>query len=117
MLVFGRAGRSFLNAAFTHTRPGGNRSNGDGRGAWYAAFEAGTALAEVAYHLSRELEAVGRFENVTDYAELLADVFGPFHDLRGCDPAAPCLDPDPAIGYPAGQALAPFILSGPESAH
>ncbi|MGH6902228.1 MAG: RES family NAD+ phosphorylase, partial [Geminicoccaceae bacterium] len=77
-LVFGRAGRTFVNAAFTHTRPGGNRFNGDERGAWYAGFEAGTALAEVAYHLTRELEAVGRFENVTDYAELHADFFGPF---------------------------------------
>jgi RES domain-containing protein len=105
-LVFGRAGRTFVNAAFTHTRPGGNRFNGDGRGAWYAGFEARTALAEVAYHLARELEAIGRFENVTDYAELLADFFGPFHDLRGIDAAEPCLDPDPAIGYPAGQALA-----------
>jgi hypothetical protein len=105
-LVFGRAGRTFINAAFTHTRPGGNRFNGDDRGAWYAGFEARTALAEVAYHLTRELEAIGRFQNVTDYAELLADFFGPFHDLRGANAAEPCLDPDPAIGYPAGQALA-----------
>jgi hypothetical protein len=105
-LVFGRAGRTFVNAAFTHTRPGGNRFNGDERGAWYAGFEDATALAEVAHHLTRELEAIGRFENVTDYAELLADFFGPFHDLRGVDPAQPYLDPDPAIGYPAGQALA-----------
>jgi hypothetical protein len=105
-LVFGRAGRTFINAAFAHTRPGGNRFNGDERGAWYAGFEARTALAEVAYHLTRELEAIGRFENVTDYAELRADFFGPFHDLRGVDPAQPYLEPDPAIGYPAGQALA-----------
>ena len=60
----------------------------------------------MAYHLTRELEAIGRFDNVTDYVELLADFFGPFHDLRGVDAAEPCLDPDPAIGYPAGQALA-----------
>jgi hypothetical protein len=105
-LVFGRAGHTFVNAAFTHTRPGGNRFNDDGRGAWYAGLEARTALAEVAYHLTRELEAIGRFENVTDYAELIADFFGPFHDLRGVDPEQPYLDPDPTIGYPAGQALA-----------
>src|SRR5256885_10880270 len=30
-LVFGRAGYTFINAAFTHTRPGGNRFNGEGR--------------------------------------------------------------------------------------
>ena len=104
-LVFGRAGQTFVNGAFTHTRPGGNRFNGDERGAWYAAFEARTALAEVAYHLARELEAIGRFENVTDYAELLADFVGRFHDLRRAGVKS-CLDPDTAIGYPAGQALA-----------
>jgi RES domain-containing protein len=106
-LVFGRAGYTFINAAFTHTRPGGNRFNGEDRGAWYCAFDVSTAIAEVSYHLTRELEAIGRFENVTDYAELIADFFGPFHDLRGADPAAePALHPDPAIAYPAGQALA-----------
>jgi hypothetical protein len=106
-LVFGRAGSTFINAAFTHTRPGGNRFNGEDRGAWYCGFEAETALAEVSYHLTRELEAVGRFENTTDYAELTADFFGPFHDLRGADRAAePALHEDPAIAYPAGQSLA-----------
>ena len=34
-LVFGRAESTFINAAFTHTRPGGNRFNGEDRGAWY----------------------------------------------------------------------------------
>jgi RES domain-containing protein len=106
-LVFGRAGYTFINAAFTHTRPGGNRFNDDNRGAWYCAYEVQTAIGEVTYHLTRELEAIGRFENVTDYAELVADFFGAFHDLRtvgiGDDPV---LHTDPAIAYPAGQSLA-----------
>ncbi|WP_046861584.1 RES family NAD+ phosphorylase [Microvirga massiliensis] len=106
-LVFGRAGHTFINAAFAHTRPGGNRFNGDDCGAWYCAFTVETSLGEVSYHLTRELEAIGRFENVTDYAELVADFFGPFHDLRVADCAAePALHDDPAIAYPAGQALA-----------
>jgi hypothetical protein len=106
-LVFGRTGYIFINAAFTRTRPGGNRFNGEDRGAWYCGFEAETALAEVSYHLTRELEAVGRFENATDYAELVADFLGPFHDLRGTDRTAePALHEDPAIAYPAGQSLA-----------
>lgn len=106
-LVFGRPNATFVNAAFTHTRPGGNRFNGEDRGAWYCAFEAETALAEVSYHLARELEAIGRFENSTDYAALIADFIGAFHDLRGFDRAAePALHRDPAIAYPAGQALA-----------
>src|ERR1700738_4345088 len=106
-LVFGRAGYTFINAAFAHTRPGGNRFNGENRGAWYCGFDAETALAEVSYHLTRELEAVGRFENTTDYAELIADFFGAFHDLCSADRASePALHGDPAIGYPAGQSLA-----------
>jgi RES domain-containing protein len=106
-LVFGRAGFTFINAAFTHTRPGGNRFNDDDRGAWYCAFDADTAIGEIAYHLTRELEAVGRFENITDYAELIADFFGPFHDLRNLSgEVAPVLLKDPAVAYPAGQKLA-----------
>ena len=106
-LVFGRPGYTFINAAFTYTRPGGNRFNDEGRGAWYGAFAVRTSLAEVSYHLTRELEAIGRFENVTDYAELIADFVGLFHNLRAADPAREtALHPDPAIGYPAGQALA-----------
>src|SRR5258708_35237597 len=106
-LVFGRAGYTFINAAFTHTRPGGKRFNSADRGAWHCAFAADTALAEVSYHLTRELEAIGRFENVTDYAELIADFIGPFHDLRGADRGAEdCLSAAPASAYPAGHALA-----------
>jgi hypothetical protein len=106
-LVFGRAGFTFINAAFTHTRPGGNRFNEEARGAWYCGFDADTAIDEVAYHLTRELEAVSRFENTTDYAELIADFFGAFHDMRDRDAEVqPALHKDPAIAYPAGQRLA-----------
>jgi RES domain len=106
-LVFGSPGYTFINAAFTYTRPGGNRFNGGDRGAWYCAFFAETALAEVSFHLTRELEAIGRFENVTDYAELIADFVGNFHDLRGSEFAShACLSPETSTAYPAGQALA-----------
>ncbi|WP_374140118.1 RES family NAD+ phosphorylase [Sphingomonas sp.] len=109
-LVFGRPGHSFINAAFTHCRPGGNRFNDERRGAWYSAFEVKTAIAEVSFHLTRELDAIGRFETSVDYAELFADFLGSFHDLRGL--AAndePALHHNPDIGYPAGQALARAI--------
>ena len=106
-LVFGRAGYTFINAALTHTRLGGNRFNDDNRGAWYCAYEVQTAIGEVSYHLTRELEAIGRFENVTDYAELIADFFGTFHDLRNPGVSdGPVLHTDPVIAYPAGQSLA-----------
>lgn len=109
-LVFGRPGYTFINAAFAYTRPGGNRFNEDARGAWYCGFDAETALGEVAFHLTRELAAINRFENVTDYAELVADFTGSFQDLRGTEFSKdPVLDPDTAVAYPAGQALAKHL--------
>ena len=101
-LVFGRAGHTCINAAFAHPRLGGNRFNGEDRGAWYCGFDVATSLGEACYHLTRELKAIGRFENITDYAELVADVFGPFHDLRAAEPA---LQDDPALAIPRGRLL------------
>src|SRR5947208_3929509 len=80
-LIFGRPGYTFINAAFAYTRPGGNRFNDDARGAWYCAFDEETALAEVSFHLTRELAAIDRFENAADYAALVGDFIGQFHDL------------------------------------
>lgn len=115
-LAFGRPGHTFINAAFTYTRPGGNRFNDDERGAWYCAFLSETALAEVSFHLSRELEAINRFENATDYAELLADFVGQFHDLRGeIYSTNPCLSADTDVAYPAGQAMAKLLRKDRDS--
>jgi len=106
-LVFGRPNDSFINAAFTHVRQGGNRFNDEERGAWYCSWDADTSIGEVAFHLTRELDAIGRYDNVTDYAEMIADFIGPFHDLRGFDMArASCLGADTGTAYAAGQTLA-----------
>jgi RES domain-containing protein len=99
-------GYSFVNAAFAYTRPNGNRFNPPEWGVWYSAFDHDTALHEVKYHLTRALEAAGTFDDETRYIELLADVDADFVDLRGIDPASECLNPDTAVGYPAGQLLA-----------
>ena len=101
-------GWSYVNAAFCYTRPAGNRFNDHTRGAWYAAWgedAANTAIAEVSFHLTRELENVGVFENTTDYRELVASFISPFVDLRDRVNEA-WLDSDPAVGHPAGQLLA-----------
>ncbi|MCA1299392.1 RES family NAD+ phosphorylase [Stappia indica] len=101
-------GWSYINAAFCYTRTTGNRFNGPERGAWYATFgpNAGpTARAEVAWHLTRELDATGIYDNVTCYRELHAGFTTRMHDLRGFA-GAPFLDPDPETAYPAGQTLA-----------
>lgn len=101
-------GWTLVNAAFCYTRATGNRFNGPERGAWYASHGAQaveTAQAEVGWHLTRELEATGVFENMTAYREVLAGFTSQFHRL-GRETAGAVLSPDPAIAYPAGQALA-----------
>lgn len=98
---------AFINAAFSYWCPRElNRFNGPGRGAWYAALAVDTCIAEVAFHMARELRRVNDFNAVVDYAEMFASFAGEFVDLRGVTPAPLCLDPDPAIGYPPGNALA-----------
>jgi RES domain-containing protein len=97
-------GQSHINAAFAYTRPTGNRFNAGDRGAWYCAWHVLTSAAEVGFHRTRELAYIGRFEDEARYVELLADFIGDFPDLHG--QAHPALDPDPAVGYPAGQTLA-----------
>ena len=98
-------GYSFVNAALIYTRIGGNRFNGEGRGAWYAAMEIETSLAEIAWHLDREIRNAGGADNQSRYVQLVAHVEGWMADLHGA-PAHAALDPDPAVGYPEGQELA-----------
>jgi RES domain-containing protein len=97
----------FINAAFAYWRPVElNRFNGPGRGAWYAALDVSTCIAEVTFHTTRELERVNDFNATVDYAEMFASFAGEFVDLRDVNPKPGCLDPDTIIGYPAGNELA-----------
>ncbi|WP_421706920.1 RES family NAD+ phosphorylase [Algihabitans sp.] len=98
-------GQSHINAAFTYTRPGGNRFNGEARGAWYCSWDVLTSAEEVGFHRTRELAYLGLYEEEAQYVELLADFIGDFPDLHD-DPMHPALDPDPHKGYPQGQLLA-----------
>lgn len=104
-------GWTYINAAFCHAKPPGNRFNDETRGAWYAAFgddDAATAEAEVTYHMANALREAGARDEQVSYRQLLAGFSARFHDLHG-EPGHPCLAPDPAVGYPAGQALAKTI--------
>lgn len=106
-------GWTYVNAAFCYTRSTGNRFNGPARGAWYAGWgdnAAETAQKEVCWHLSRELEAVGVFENKTTYRELVAGFTTAMHDLRGIKEDK-IFHADPQIAYPASQSLAGQLLS------
>jgi hypothetical protein len=105
-LVHGVPHASFINASFAYAKPRElNRFNGPGRGAWYAALAVATCLAEVAYHMAEFLGRTGVFEATVEYAEMHASLAGEFIDLRTL-PGHRCLDPDPAVGYPAGNLVA-----------
>jgi RES domain-containing protein len=106
-LVFGVPNFRMINAAFTYARPEGSRFNDGERGAWYCAFDAETALAEVAFHKTVEYQEIGRFDDSVSYQALLADFGAPFHDLRASDAWAACLDP---ASYLASQKLAAELL-------
>jgi len=108
-LVFGVPHAAHINAAFAYARPHAlNRFNGPERGAWYAALEVETSLAEVGFHLTQFLAATGVYEAVVEYGELYASFAGEFIDLRAA-PDHPALNPDPAAGYPAGNRLADAV--------
>jgi hypothetical protein len=105
-LVHGVAHARFINASFAYAKPREPmRFSPANRGAWYAALATETCIAEVGHHLTRALADAGDFNAVVDYGEMLASMSGLFVDLRPV-PGHPGLDPDPDIGYPAGNAIA-----------
>lgn len=98
---------AIINASFAYAKPReANRFNGPDRGAWYAALDVKTCLKEVCFHMGNFLSHTGVFEAVVEYTEMYASMAGEFADLRDVEPLSPCLHPDPAVGYPAGNVLA-----------
>lgn len=106
-LVFGVPNFRIINAAYTYARPEGSRFNDGTRGAWYCAFEAETALAEVGFHKTVEYQEIKRFDDSVTYQAMMADFNASFHDIRGIANFADCLDPQ---SYIASQALAAELL-------
>lgn len=106
-LVFGVPNFRMINAAYTYARPEGSRFNDGERGAWYCAFDPGTALAEVCFHKTVEYQEINRFDDSVSYQALLADFTAVFHDLRGHAEWSDCLDP---ASYIASQRLAAGLL-------
>lgn len=108
-LVHGVPHARFINASFAYAKPREpNRFNSASRGAWYSALARETCIAEVGFHLTKALSDSGDFNAVVDYTELLASMSGVFADLRG-SPDHQALDPDPAVGYAAGNGIAAWV--------
>jgi len=107
-LLFGVPYAHIVNAAFTHTRPYGNRFNGANRGAWYAAFELETAQREIAFHKAQELLEIDWREPETFvFHDYLADFRADFHDIRGDRRYSGCLHSE---SYTNSQKLASELL-------
>jgi RES domain-containing protein len=105
-LVHGVPHARFINASFAYSKPREPmRFNPANRGAWYAALAIETCIAEVGHHLTLALADVGDFNAVVEYGEMLASMSGVFVDLREVTDH-PALDPVPATGYVAGNAVA-----------
>lgn len=103
--VYGVPHAIFINAAFAYSKPlQPNRFNST-RGAWYAALDVETCQHEVKYHFWEFLHQADMTTATVHYTEMFASLAGEYLNLRAV-PDHVSLNPDPAIGYPAGNALA-----------
>jgi RES domain-containing protein len=118
-LVYGIPNAHIVNAAFTHTNEAGSRFNDQTRGAWYAADEIETSIAEVTYHKARRLAEIvvpelagGRpDEDVSSYDDWLADFHSDFHVLEPASKFRDCLRPEPVPRcYATSQQMARRLL-------
>jgi len=96
-------GAAFVMSAFAY--PGNNRFSDEAHGAYYAAEELVTAIAEVRFH--RERFAAQTPTPPMDFDERIveADIVADVRDVRDLPATSPIYDPNPA-NYHQSQALA-----------
>jgi RES domain-containing protein len=118
-LVYGIPNAHIVNAAFTHASEFGSRFNDRTRGAWYAAEERDTCLAEVVYHKAKRLAEIIVPElpnekpdaDVSTYDDWLADFRAQFHILEPAEDYAEYLLAEPVpLCYESSQRLAATLL-------
>ena len=123
-LVFGIPNAQIVNAAFTHTHAYGSRFSDSTRGAWYAADELDTSIAEVAYHKARRLSEIIVSElpyqrpdrETSTYDDWLADFDSEFHVLEPAKRYRECLAPEPVPAcYTKSQTFAHHLLTDDRS--
>ncbi len=89
-LVYGIPNAAIIRAAFLHPGPSGARFSDATRGAWYAAKNVETSIAEVAYHKAKRLAEIivpelpqeRPDQEVSTYDDWQADFHAPFHALE-----------------------------------
>ena len=118
-LVYGIPNAHIVNAAFSHTSESGSRFNDHTRGAWYAAAELETSLAEVTYHKARRLAEIvvpelpyqRPDEEASTYDDWLADFRSSFHVLEPPEKFSQFLSPSPVPEcYRSSQQLSRKLL-------
>jgi hypothetical protein len=118
-LVYGIPNAHIVNAAYCYTSDEGARFSDHSRGAWYAADELDTALAEVTYHRARHLAEIivpglpgeRPDADTSTYDDWLADFRTTFHELAPAGDYAEYLQPEPVPQcYLPGQRLAQRLL-------
>ena len=108
--VYGRPNASVVMAAFLHVAPKGMRFNSPELGAWYAASEIATAVAEVAHHLRREAVARSVKTMRRAYRSYVSTLLGDHVDIRGAAARRPDLyAPD---SYDAAQRFGEAVRAG-----
>lgn len=120
-LVYGIPDSHIIRAAFLHpNKDGGSRFNDTTRGAWYAAEEIDTCIAEVSYHRAKRLSDIidpdqpnqsPQTDSAT-YDDWQADFHAEFHVLEPASNYPECLQAEPVPEcYQPSQALARYLLS------
>lgn len=84
-------GAGFIMGAFTRVSPAGGRFTDGTYGAYYAARDLDTAIAETVHHRERFLAATREPPMTLDMRVLLAELRGRLHDLRGAARRRPAL--------------------------
>jgi len=119
-LVYGIPNAHIVNAAFSYTSAPGSRFNDETRGAWYAADELDTSLAEVCYHKAKHLAEIivpqlsGERPDgdLSTYDDWLADFRSKFHLLDPTEQWAQYLEAEPVPDcYAAPQMLARTLIA------
>jgi hypothetical protein len=118
-LIYGIPNAHIVNAAYCYTSDEGARFSDHTRGAWYAADEIETSIAEVTYHRAKHLAEIivpnlpgeRPDRDHSTYDDWLSDFRSTFHELAPAEDYANCLQPEPVPQcYLPGQKLAQALL-------
>jgi RES domain-containing protein len=97
-------GAGYVMAAFTHPHPAGGRFSDAGHGAYYAARELATSIAEASHHRASFMRATRQAPQELDMRVLEAELDGRLHDARGLQRRL--VEVYDADDYGAGQSFA-----------